>query len=381
MTELTDVRRRVRARRGRSRRDGGRLGAVVGLLGIVAVMLLAMATVLGRLLSAPPAFAAAAVAVLPFLYVGVAVLLFGAWAMVPDRRALPASLAVTVTLAAAIWGPSWSARPQATDDDGVPVRVMSWNLRRLWGGPDDGGDPHACAVREIEQHAPDVLALLEVSAHDVEKLERDLDMTCTHHAYLSTSGAKRGGLAACARGPWEVKSGRGLRFVDHVDWYYVFTEVQRRDRVFNLLAVHLSPYEYVAKKIRLGVRNLAQGDPNELQALEKEGVQIVRGQADQARALIERVARLQDPTVVAGDFNSTRDAALHASLRQHLTDTWEQGGQGLGGTVSLFGWLPLRIDYIYATEQLPVAAAALPEAGCSDHRPVLADLVLLPRQD
>lgn len=354
------------------------MGALVGFIGIGTVMGLAVATVLGRLLSAPPAFAAAAVAVLPFLYVTASIVLFGLWALFPDRRALPAALAVTVTLAAAIWGPIWSARPQASSEDGVPVRVMSWNLRRLWGGPDDGGDPHACAVAEIRRHEPDVVALLEVSAIDVEKLERDLGMQCAHHAYLSTSGAKRGGLAACSRDAWSLKSGKGLRFVDDVDWYYVFAEMQREGRVFNLLAVHLSPYEYVAKKIRMGVRNLAQGDPNDLQALEKESIEVVRGQADQAQALIDRVARLQDPTVVAGDFNSTRDAALHASLREHLTDAWEQGGQGLGGTVSLFGWLPLRIDYVYSTADLPVAGAALPEAGCSDHRPVVADLVLVP---
>ncbi len=42
----------------------------------------------------------------------------------------------------------------------------------------------------------------------------------------------------------------------------------------------------------------------------------------------------------------------------------------------LFDWLPLRIDYVYASEELPVVRARLPSVGCSDHLPVVVDLVL-----
>ncbi|MEN0064094.1 MAG: endonuclease/exonuclease/phosphatase family protein [Myxococcota bacterium] len=365
-------RRRRKTRLRVKRRDGGVVGLVLTGMGVATVIVLAGVTVLGRQLSAPPAFLAAAVAMLPYLYLTTALVVFALWSVFPDRRALPAALAAVIALGAVLWGPSWPAR--GVTAEGETVRVMSWNLRRLWGGPDDHGDPFACAVEVIAQSEADVLTLLEVSSDDVQRLERALGMDCTQHAYLSTSGSKQGGLAACARGDWSVRTGQAQRFVDDQDWYYVFSEVEHNGVLFNLLAVHLYPYEYVAKKLRSGVRDLASGKAEPLQELGEQGSAIVRGQSDQAAALLDRVARFEDPTVVAGDFNSTRDASLHAHLREHLVDGWEQGGEGFGGTVALFDWLPLRIDYVYASPDLPVVKAELPDAGCSDHRPVLVEL-------
>ena len=63
--------------------------------------------------------------------------------------------------------------------------------------------------------------------------------------------------------------------------------------------------------------------------LGRHGQRVQRAQSDQAIALLHRMGRLKDPTLVAGDFNSTRDAALHVGLRRHLTDTWERAGLGL----------------------------------------------------
>jgi endonuclease/exonuclease/phosphatase (EEP) superfamily protein YafD len=133
--------------------------------------------------------------------------------------------------------------------------------------------------------------------------------------------------------------------------------------VFNLLGVHLHPYE------------LSMGRWIDLS---RRGEAVQRAQSDQSAALLERMGRLDDPTLVAGDFNSTRDAALHVGLRQTLTDTWERGGLGFGGTVRLLGWAPLRVDYSYASGEFAVIKSRVVEAGCSDHRPVVSDLVLRP---
>lgn len=350
-----------------------RLGVVVSVLGVLAVAGLLAVTGLGRTVRAPPAPLAAMVAFLPYLYAAVAATLFAAWVVVPDRRAVPGALAVLVVAAAVLWGP---AHAPAVGAEGVPVRVASWNLRRLWGGPDDGGDALGCAVRAIEAADPDVLALLEVSADDVAALSSRLGLSCAHHPYRAGGRAKHGGLAACTRGrDWTLRSGEGQRFVDDEDWFYVLAEVEGAGRVVNVLAVHLSPYEYVAKKLLTGVDHLAQGDPGDLVELGRHGEEVVRGQADQSAALLARVERLRDPTVLAGDFNSTRDAFLHTALRRHLADAWETAGRGSGGTVTLFG-MPLRIDYVYASRELAVVRTEVPEAGCSDHRPVVTELVL-----
>lgn len=355
-----------------------RVGNAVSGVAITIVWLLFALVAVGRVVRAPPAVVAAAVTFLPYLYAGSTALVFLGWAVFPRRRMLAACVVALVVFAALLWGPKWEVEP--TGIGGEPVRVMSWNLRRLWGGPEDGGDAMRCAVDAIEIVDPDVLTLLEVSHDDVDQLETALGLDCVHHSYTETGGPRTGGLAACVRGAdWRLRSGKAQRYVDRLDWYYVLAEFERSlpgGPVFNLLSVHLSPYEYVAKKIHTSVKALRAGDPEALVEVSREGEGVVKGQADQSAALLERVDKFRDPTIVAGDFNSTRDSSLHATLRRKLKDAWEVGGAGFGGTVYLFDRLPLRIDYVYVSDQFRVRHTEIPEFGCSDHQPVVSDVVL-----
>lgn len=338
----------------------GRVGGGLALASGVAVVALLAVTAVGRVDRAPPNWLIVVVTFLPYLYAAALAWLFALWTAAPDRRSVPALLAVVAVAAGGQWGLSWASRPQQAEGDAL--RVMTWNLRRLWGGPGDGGDPMACAIAAIRAADPEVLTLLEVSRADLDALGPALAMDCAHATYRSGGGRTKGGLAVCARGgAWTLRSGEGQRFVDPSDWHYVFAEVARGERVVNVLAVHLRPYE------------LAMNDWLEVG---REGSEVVAAQSDQAAALLDRMGRLKDPTVVAGDFNSTRDAALHAGLRRHLTDSWERAGLGFGGTVRLGGWAPLRVDFVYASRDLAVGRARVPEAGCSDHRPVVTELVL-----
>lgn len=333
-------------------------------------------TVAGRTLRSPPAALAIAVTLLPWLYGGAGALVFALWCVLPDRRVLPAVLVAIVLSAGLLYGPSWPARQEIAA--GEPVRVMTWNVQRLWGGSEDAGDPTACVVETVRAEDPDLLALLEVSAEDVEALAGPLGLECVHTDYLATGRPRAGGLAACARGDdWTLVGGEAQRYVDPDDWHYVFSEMAHDGRVLNLLAVHLNPYYPLSEgDVRAGVAGLAQGQTAPLREVGRTGELVIRSQGAQSVHLLGRVARFQDPSLLVGDFNSTRDAALHTSLRRVLVDAWERGGRGFGGTVRLGGWIPLRIDYVYATDAFAVRGARVPARDCSDHRPVVTDLVL-----
>ena len=127
-----------------------------------------------------------------------------------------------------------------------------------------------------------------------------------------------------------------------------------RGAVFNLLAIHLQPY-------RLSVETSDR---------------VSAAQRAETEGLLDTVRTFRDPTVVAGDFNSVRDSALHHAMRERLTDAWEQAGLGPGWTVKALGRFPLRIDYVYVSDDFAVRQAALPALSCSDHRPVRTELVL-----
>jgi endonuclease/exonuclease/phosphatase (EEP) superfamily protein YafD len=325
---------------------------------VAAALVLALLAVTGagRSLRSPPIPLTAPITVLPYLYGIVLAVVFAVWAAVPDRRIPPALLVVVLVVAAALWGPSLAGWGETAA--GEPVRVVTWNVRRLWGGVDDDDDARACVVDVLEGLAPDVLSLQEVSRRDIGFLQVSLDLECVHTDYLGTGDPTVGGVAVCVRGDrWRLHSGSGARFVPDKEWRYVFAEVAHEDRVFNVLAVHLQPYRLAAGGL-------------------EEAAGVSASQGDQSAELLRRVGRFKDPTLLAGDFNSTRDQALHVALRTPLTDAFEAGGRGFGPTIHLMGWLPIRIDYIYASDDFAVQAAEVLSRDCSDHRPVVADLVL-----
>lgn len=357
-------------------RRGGALGAAVVGVAAVAVLALWGLTVTGRSWRAPPALFVAGVTFLPYVYGAVIAGLFAAWAALPDRRLLPVLLTAVVVSGAVLWGPSIGHTPR----DGYPVRVMTWNVRRLWGPPEaigndaDRARATRCVVDVVDAEDPDILALLEVTAADVASLASRLDLSCVHGDYLGLERSDLGGVALCARGDrWQILSGGPRRFVDDDDWTYAFAEFERDGHVFNAFGVHLQPYAFGTAARRVGLNH---GDPRGLLDLGRHGHEVSRAQGDQAAALLARMAHLRDPAVVLGDFNSTRDTALHVALRRVLDDAWEKGGRGFGATVKFLDAVPLRVDYAYVSSAFDVRSARVPAAGCSDHEPVVADLEL-----
>lgn len=307
---------------------------------------------LGAIDKAPGFVLTAALFLLPHL-VGAHLLVgFLVWSVVPDRRDVPAALTLDLLLGAVLWLPGFATWGEPGPPD---LTVASWNVQRLWGIGEQTDQALRCVVDTLAPIEPDVVSFLEVSRSDVSALADALDLHCVHAPYHSSGAVEQGGLAVCAAERHHL-SGRGLRFVDDEDWHYVSAEIRTSAQRFNVLAVHLWPY-------RLGAgRSFTR--------------RVAHGQANQSRALLERVERFRDPTIVAGDFNSTRDFHLHRRLRDHLQDTWEVGGLGFGATKFVRDLVPMRIDYVYASDAFQVHRSRVLPAECSDHRPVVSELSL-----
>ena len=251
-----------------------------------------------------------------------------------------------------VWGRAWVGDSEHAD--GEPVTILNWNLQRLaWSQP--GG--LECIVATLKDRIkPDVLSLTELSYQEMETLAERLDLECVHVDYRGTEETGVGGVASCVRDSrWALGYTDRRRFVEDRDWFYSFAEFRRNEQVFNLLTVHLQPYRF----------GMGEG-----------ALPVAQAQAEETDALLRRVSKLNDPTVVAGDFNSPRDAEVHVRMRSHMRDTWEVGGWGPDGTVRLLDLIPMRVDYIYATEDFAVQRSDILDAACSDHRPVLSELIL-----
>jgi endonuclease/exonuclease/phosphatase (EEP) superfamily protein YafD len=345
-------------------RTGGRFGDLAVALTSVTLAVIWGAALLGGLFPSLPPTLILVLTVLPWVAVALAAWCFLLWTILPDHRAAPWLLAASVLAPVVQWGSSWpDLGVEPAEDD---LRVLTWNVRRLWGGPAKG-DPVACVAAILEQATPDVVLLQEVTRHDLDKLQRKVALDCVHTTYRDADDADDAGVASCTRGAaWTLIRGESIRYVTSHDWQYILGTFERGGQRFNALSVHLHPYRILQ-------------DPTSAieRAMERAPV-VAASQDAQIDALLSEVHALPNPTIVGGDFNSTRDTPFHARLRWSLVDAYEAGSQGFDGTVDLLDMLSLRVDYLYTPSELPVVDAEILQTGCSDHRPVVARLRILP---
>lgn len=344
-------------------RDGGLLGWI-GARALEIWLSLLWATLLAaREIDAPSAPLVALTVVLPHLGLGLILAAFIVWTGAPDRRTPPLVLAASALTVLVLWAPGWASNAEV--EEGPPLRVVSWNVQRLWGKHPDPKGCIAAALAPLDAHA---VVFLEISEGEAQDLAKRLGMSCTHAPYGAADNRRSSGLATCVRPPWRIRSSAPQRYVDGDNWQYLRTELANGETVVNLLAVHLTPYRATEAMLEGGWegawRALTSGEP------------VAESQGRQSQALVEHLQTLSDPTIVAGDFNSTRDAAIHARLRDHLRDAWEVAGTGFGATVAVGDQLPLRIDHVYVSDRLAVADAQVPQTDCSDHKPVSISLTV-----
>ncbi len=99
--------------------------------------------------------------------------------------------------------------------------------------------------------------------------------------------------------------------------------------------------------------------------------------AEQARELRRLLDAETHPFIVGGDLNSTSNNWVYAYLTRGLRDAFREAGTGWGAT--FHARLPLiRIDHVFVSDEWVVRRARVDADLFSDHRPVIAELVLRP---
>jgi endonuclease/exonuclease/phosphatase family metal-dependent hydrolase len=94
----------------------------------------------------------------------------------------------------------------------------------------------------------------------------------------------------------------------------------------------------------------------------------------QVAETLERLDAVEGPIVLMGDLNAPPDAPELAPLFRRLRDVWPSVGDlGLTYPAST----PVRrIDYVLVSEGLRALDVRVPAVTSSDHRPVIADLII-----
>lgn len=280
------------------------------------------------------------------------------------RRLLLATL-TTVALAAA---PAMAtAAPAEESPPPVPLRVMSYNI--LHGAGIDGVFDLSRTAAAIRAQHPDVVGLQEVDQHfdarsdfvdEPAALAKALHMRVFFGPIYDlpplTAGApdRRYGVAILSRYPI-------LRAVDH-DITRLSTQVPDPvpapapgfpEVVINDHGAHVHVFD-----THLDYR----GDPTIRQMQVADTVRIMRAAGGQQ--------------ILVGDFNAEWDAPELAGLHDYgLIEAWDATGQP-GGDTYPSDVPTARDDHITFTPGIRVLDATVPVTLASDHRPVVADLLV-----
>ncbi len=242
-----------------------------------------------------------------------------------------------------------------TPKQGMPV--ITWNVAL---GYSEGADRHRCVQRVLGQHEPKIIALQEIRHDGLEGIARALDMHCTWAGYFPTPGSN--GLGLCVPKDWGIHLAQQRRFSAKTQYAYLFAELRPpNQQPFNMMNVHLQSPE-------LSRQQTAKDSTTPSIFAHTTARQIWQFFE------VMRVAQsLDDPLLIAGDFNSTPNTWVHGQMRQAFVDAHRHAGRGLGLTRLIGGWLPVRIDYLYASATLAWLGVtrSLSNDGCSDHLPVL----------
>jgi len=274
-----------------------------------------------------------------------------AWVM-----ASAVNLALLLTLG---MGLQWN-----TGDTGAQrVRLMTYNIK-LTSTPLPLDRVQALAL-EVARHDPDILVMQDANGLPVARggaAATQGPVFGLPHVYAVGQYvvASRFALRDCGPGP----TGSGGEKAQ-----YVRCQVDARGVALSLVTTHFqSPREGLNAARREGLEGADDWLDNYTNRLV------------QARTLARDLAGNRGPLVVAGDLNAAESSpVIRALLAVGLRDAFSSAGRGYGYTHG-HSLRPrhdfLRIDHILVSPQIGVMDSFVGQSDASDHRPVIADLVL-----
>ena len=268
------------------------------------------------------------------------------------RAALPALVGLAVAVLA-LMGCRLGVQ-RANLNAGVPFRVMELNADGRHSRP---GDIDA----EIRDRKPDLIVIVECDAD----LAREVAAV---HGYQIRTGD---GATLCllTRGEiteWEVRNPMDL-WKQGGSGGIVRAIIQTPAGLIKVGVVHLATPRNALDNYFDRSELLRQG-PNTL-----ANIALRELESGLARDWIFSGSNL--PTVIAGDFNLPVESAIYRRHWGDLRNAFSRAGTGAGYTKYTHFW-GTRIDHVLTSEDIGTHASFIGRDVGSDHRPLIADLVL-----
>jgi vancomycin resistance protein VanJ len=306
--------------------------------------------------------------------------LFGLWLYTPLpalgllaalRRDWRAGAWLLLPLLALGWEYEALGLPRREPSGGTPLRVMTANLLASNGQA-------AGIATALRAPAPDLIAVQELDEPMAAQLADSLRDRYPHQALFPEDDSPLG-MGVFSRHPIRAAPPPEMAprrcFCQEV-------VVEIGDQAVTVLNVHIQP----TPDLRLARLELL---PRFWRLSVPTGLDT-RDQEPSLTAALRRVEARAAPRLVLGDFNVADRQTYYRVLRGRLRDAHREAGVGPGYTYPAghLGRLPLvplvRIDYVFHDDAFHARAAWTEHLPGSDHRAVVADLLLVhptnPRQ-
>jgi endonuclease/exonuclease/phosphatase (EEP) superfamily protein YafD len=249
------------------------------------------------------------------------------------------------------------------DAGSAALRMMTYNVKSYRAVRQAG--VYEALEREVAQQRPDLLVM-----QDADEL-----------------------IAARHSAPAIAQSIFDGRHVFSRDQYIVVSRYPLRDCRAGDLSFRGQPHSYVrcvvsvdGREIELFTAHLLSPRRG-LNATRREGAEGIddwqrnfEDRLSQSRKLAADVAKHEHPLIVAGDLNAPETSpVIRTLLDRGLRDAFSSAGHGYGythGHSTMLAMSFLRIDHILVSPEIGVAGAFAGGKEASEHRPVIADLLL-----
>jgi vancomycin resistance protein VanJ len=243
------------------------------------------------------------------------------------------------------------------------LRLMTYNIKAYRAVRQPGA--FEALAREVDRHRPDLLVMQDAG-----------DLT-----------AARRTAPAIAQ---SIFAGRNV--FSH-DQYIVVSRYPLRDCRAGDLSFRGQPHSYVrcivavdGSEVELFTAHLLSPRRG-LNATRHEGAEGIgdwqqnfEDRLSQSRTLAGDIARHERPLIVAGDLNAPETSpVIRTLLDRGLRDAFSSAGRGYGythGHSTMLSISFLRIDHILVSPDIGVVDAFAGGKDGSEHRPVIADLLL-----
>ena len=258
----------------------------------------------------------------------------------------------------------WSVRPAESASDSARVRVMTWNVKY-------GSYDLAPLTAEITRFKPDIVFFQDAGGA----------LTGPLAEYFKTWQVRsQGQFVIASRHPLSGAELHPLPAAGEGE-EYLRCRMQLGAAPVTLYNVHFRTPRRSLNAFRTA-RKQPWYLPEAIRALDHN----IGTRLSQAATVAAALSREQGPVILAGDLNSPDASQVCVTLRgAGLKDAFAERGVGYGFTYGHFlfkhrlPWLKfswMRIDHIMTNDRFRTERCWAGTGQASDHRPVIADLVL-----